>query len=113
MERQGISPRVQIFGTDIGLIMLATGAAQLITAPIAVALERRVDAGVLTAAGFLVFGLGVGLSAFQTTTTDAASMFWPQIIRGIAIMFCLLPPTRRHWAIWPPRAFPTPVASST
>ena len=21
-------------------------------------------------------------------------MFWPQVIRGLAIMFCLLPPTR-------------------
>jgi DHA2 family multidrug resistance protein len=21
-------------------------------------------------------------------------MFWPQVIRGVAIMFCLLPPTR-------------------
>ena len=21
-------------------------------------------------------------------------MFWPQIVRGVAIMFCLLPPTR-------------------
>jgi DHA2 family multidrug resistance protein len=79
---------------EIGLIMLATGIAQLITAPIAVALESRMDARLLTAGGFLLFGVGVGLSAFQTTTTDAAAMFWPQIIRGVAIMFCLLPPTR-------------------
>lgn len=79
---------------EIGLIMLVTGAAQLITAPIAVQLETRVDPRLLTAGGFLLFGVGVGLSAFQTPTTDAAAMFWPQIIRGVAIMFCLLPPTR-------------------
>jgi len=79
---------------EIGLIMLATGAAQLITAPIAVQLETRIDPRLLTAGGFLVFGIGVGLSAFQAPTTDAAAMFWPQIIRGVAIMFCLLPPTR-------------------
>ena len=79
---------------EIGLIMLATGVAQLVTAPIVVVLERRVDARVLTSCGFAVFGLGLGLSAFQTPDTDAGDMFWPQIIRGLAIMFCLLPPTR-------------------
>jgi DHA2 family multidrug resistance protein len=31
---------------------------------------------------------------FQTRNTDFHEMFWPQIIRGVAIMFCLLPPTR-------------------
>jgi MFS transporter, DHA2 family, multidrug resistance protein len=79
---------------QIGEIMLVTGVAQLATAPIAVALERRVDARLLTGFGFLLFGLGLGMSAFETTQTDFAQMFWPQIVRGVAIMFCLLPPTR-------------------
>ena len=34
------------------------------------------------------------MSAFQTPETDFAGMFWPQVVRGLAIMFCLLPPTR-------------------
>ncbi len=79
---------------DIGKIMLVTGIAQLATAPVAVALERRLDARLLTAAGFALFAIGLGLSAFQTRDTDFAGMFWPQIVRGVAIMFCLLPPTR-------------------
>jgi len=79
---------------QIGEIMLVTGVAQLITAPIAVALERRVDVRILTGCGFLVFGLGMGLSALQTEQTDFSQMLWPQILRGSAIMFCLLPPTR-------------------
>ena len=79
---------------DIGLTMLVTGAAQLATAPIAVALERRLDPRLLTVVGFVLFALGLGLSTFQTRTTDFNEMFWPQIIRGAAIMFCLLPPTR-------------------
>ena len=29
-------------------------------------------------------------------------MFWPQIVRGIAIMFCLLPPTRIALGALPP-----------
>lgn len=79
---------------QIGLTMLVTGAAQLAMSPIAVALERRLDPRLLTAAGFSLFALGLGLSMFQTRNTDFNQMFWPQIIRGAAIMFCLLPPTR-------------------
>jgi DHA2 family multidrug resistance protein len=79
---------------QIGSTMLVTGAAQLAIAPIAVALERRLDARLLTAVGFALFALGLGLSTFETRDTDFSEMFWPQIIRGVAIMFCLLPPTR-------------------
>jgi DHA2 family multidrug resistance protein len=79
---------------QIGRIMLVTGVAQLLTAPAAVALERRLDPRALTAFGFLLFALGLGLSVFGTPDTDFRGMFWPQVIRGVAIMFCLLPPTR-------------------
>ena len=90
----------------IGEIMLATGVAQLISAPIAVALERRVDPRLLTAFGFALFALGIAMSAFQTGATDAAEMFWPQVVRGFAIMFCLLPPTRLALGRLPPEAIP-------
>ena len=79
---------------EIGAIMLVTGVTQLMTAPIAVALEQRVEARLLTSLGFAVFGVGLGLSGLQTPETDFNGMFWPQVIRGLAIMFCLLPPTR-------------------
>ncbi|HEY2481132.1 MAG TPA: DHA2 family efflux MFS transporter permease subunit [Caulobacteraceae bacterium] len=78
----------------IGEIMLVTGLAQLATAPIAVALERRIDPRLLAAAGFAVFGLGLALSTNQTAETDFRQMLVPQIVRGCAVMFCLLPPTR-------------------
>jgi DHA2 family multidrug resistance protein len=79
---------------QIGRIMLVTGLAQLLTAPMAVALERRSGARTLSAFGFLLFAVGLGMSGFQTGDTDARQMFWPQVVRGVAIMFCLLPPTR-------------------
>jgi len=79
---------------EIGTIMLVTGGAQLIAAPLAAMLEVRIGARVLTAAGFALFALGLGLSALQPRTADFDEMLWPQIVRGIAIMFCLLPPTR-------------------
>jgi MFS transporter, DHA2 family, multidrug resistance protein len=79
---------------ETGQIMLVTGLAQLATAPIAVALERRVDPRILTAFGFGLLTVGIGLSARQTIDTDFDEMLVPQIVRGVAFMFCLLPPTR-------------------
>jgi DHA2 family multidrug resistance protein len=79
---------------QIGTIMLATGGAQLLIAPVAVALEQRINAKLLSAAGFTLFAAGLGLSASQTPETDFSAMFLPQVVRGLAIMFCLLPPTR-------------------
>ena len=79
---------------EIGTIMLVTGAAQLIAAPIAGIMESRFDPRWLSAAGFGLFALGLGYSASQSRVADFDEMFWPQVVRGVAIMFCLLPPTR-------------------
>ena len=79
---------------EIGKIMLVTGVAQLAVAPLAVALVRRVDERLLTGLGFLLFAIGLGLSSIQTRATDFDEMFWPQLVRGSAIMLCILPPTQ-------------------
>ena len=86
----------------IGEIMLVTGIAQLVTAPIAVWAERRIDARWLTAFGFALFAAGLLLSAHQTAATDFKEMIVPQVVRGAAIMFCLLPPTRMALGRLPP-----------
>jgi MFS transporter, DHA2 family, multidrug resistance protein len=57
-------------------------------------LVQRFDERPLTAAGFLAFAVGLGLSTLQTKATDFDEMFWPQMIRGWAIMFCILAPTQ-------------------
>jgi len=79
---------------EIGTIMLVTGIAQLVAAPVAAILESRLGARLLTSAGFALFAVGLGLSYLQPRTADFDEMLWPQIVRGVAIMFCLLPPTR-------------------
>ncbi len=78
---------------EIGQIMLVTGVAQLAAAPVAAALVRRCDERLLSALGFLLLAAGLGLSSVQTRETDFQEMFWPQMMRGCAIMFCILPPT--------------------
>jgi DHA2 family multidrug resistance protein len=79
---------------EIGTIMLVTGLAQLVTAPFAAVLESRLGARSLTGIGFALFAVGLAMSAKQTRLADFDEMLWPQVVRGIAIMFCLLPPTR-------------------
>jgi DHA2 family multidrug resistance protein len=90
----------------IGEIMLVTGATQLATTPMVVQAERRVAASSLTLLGFAALGIGLGLSSFQTRETDFDAMFWPQVIRGAAIMLCFLPPTRLALGHLPPEQLP-------
>jgi DHA2 family multidrug resistance protein len=79
---------------EVGKIILVTGVVQFVTAPIAALLEQRYDERYLSAFGFLLFGIGVAMSCIQTSATDYDQMFWPQVVRGFAVMFCILPPTR-------------------
>ena len=78
---------------EIGLIMLVTGATQLLTAPLAPPLERRVDRRLLTGIGYALFAVGLVSNGFQTYRTDFDELFWPQVLRGAAVMLCLLPTT--------------------
>jgi DHA2 family multidrug resistance protein len=78
----------------IGQVMLVTGAAQLAVAPIAVWMEQRVNARLLSILGFAFFGAGLAMSMYDTPKTDFDGMLWPQIVRGAAVMLCLLAPTR-------------------
>jgi MFS transporter, DHA2 family, multidrug resistance protein len=90
----------------IGEIMLVTGAAQLAAAPIAGLLESRINPRLLSAFGFALFAVGLGLSAFESRTADYDEMFWPQVLRGLAAMFCLLPPTRLALELLPHKQVP-------
>ena len=80
---------------DVGLIILVTGVVQFVTAPAGsravAALRRR---RYLTAFGFPFSVLDWRRGCIQTSTTDYDQMFWPQVVRGFAVMFCILPPTR-------------------
>ena len=66
----------------IGEIMVVSGAAQLMTAPVAAWAETRVDARLLTAFGFALFGVGLIANGFTTLTSDFDALFWPQVMRG-------------------------------
>ncbi|HEY4125213.1 MAG TPA: DHA2 family efflux MFS transporter permease subunit [Rhizomicrobium sp.] len=86
---------------EIGKIMIVAGAAQLLAAPFAAYLETRIDARKLAFAGFAVFAAGLLANGFQNPRWDFGEFFWPQTLRGVAIMFCLLPSTRLALDGWP------------
>jgi MFS transporter, DHA2 family, multidrug resistance protein len=79
---------------SIGMVILVTGIAQLLSAPLTVQIDRFMDARMLSAIGFLAFATGLGLSGFQTIATGYNEMFWPQVIRGSFVALCILPSIR-------------------
>jgi DHA2 family multidrug resistance protein len=86
---------------EIGLIMAVTGGAQLLTAPAAAFAETRVNAKWVAALGFALFGLGLFTNGFATVRTDFDGLFWPQVLRGVSLLLCLLPATRLALDQWP------------
>jgi DHA2 family multidrug resistance protein len=78
---------------EIGVIMTVMGVAQLVAAPFATIADRRLPAQWVTAIGFALFAAGALTNAFQTPKTDFAGLLFPQILRGAALLFCILPIT--------------------
>ena len=78
---------------EIGITMTVMGAAQLIVAPLATFADRRLPAQLVVAIGFGLFALGSLANAFETPRSDFAELLLPQILRGAALLFCILPIT--------------------
>jgi DHA2 family multidrug resistance protein len=78
---------------EIGVIMTVMGVSQLVAAPLATIADRRLPASWVVTFGFGLFAAGAFANAFQTPTTDFAGLLIPQILRGTALLFCILPIT--------------------
>jgi DHA2 family multidrug resistance protein len=87
---------------ETGTVMVVTGAAQLATSPLAAALERRVEARRLAALGYALFAAGLLLNARATPAWDFRELALPQVLRGAALLLCLLPTTRLALGQLPP-----------
>ncbi|MES1200388.1 MAG: DHA2 family efflux MFS transporter permease subunit [Pseudomonadota bacterium] len=85
---------------EIGIIMLVSGVAQFIVAPFAAVLETKVWPKLLVFVGFATFGIGLFINGDATPSSDYAYLFWPQALRGAAVMLCLLPATRLALEGW-------------
>jgi MFS transporter, DHA2 family, multidrug resistance protein len=88
---------------EIGTIMVVAGVAQVIAAPVVALGESRFDGRIVIGLGYGLFAVGLFLNAASTTQSDFDGFFWPQILRGVAIMMCILPSTRLAMEGWAPQ----------
>lgn len=77
---------------QIGFTMMVTGIAQFFSAPVAGRmLSSGIDLRIMLAFGLVLFGYGCYLNSFLTVDAKYDEFFWPQCLRGFALMFCFLP----------------------
>lgn len=76
---------------EIGETVFVTGAAMFLAAPVVGTLSRRFDPRRIIVLGLL----GFSLSSLELTPITAdwgfAELFWPQALRGVSLMMCMVP----------------------
>ncbi len=76
---------------QIGTTVFVTGIAQIASTVLAARLSQRVDARWTISAGLLLFAVSLWLFSAMTPEWGFAALFWPQVLRGFAIMLCIVP----------------------
>ena len=75
----------------IGETMFVSGAAMFLTAPIVGRLMQRIDMRLIIAIGLVIFALGSFQMTWITRDYDFYELLLPQILRGIGMMFAMVP----------------------
>jgi DHA2 family multidrug resistance protein len=75
----------------IGETMFVSGLAMFLTAPIAGRLVAKVDQRFMLMFGFLCFAIGTCWMTYVTKDWDFWELWWPQIFRGVGLMFAIIP----------------------
>lgn len=76
---------------EIGETMFLTGVAMFFTAPFAGRLSTKLDPRVMLAMGIFGFAIGTFLASTLTKDWGFHELIWPQIFRGVSLMFCMVP----------------------
>jgi MFS transporter, DHA2 family, multidrug resistance protein len=95
----------QIRGYDalmIGNTMFVSGLAMFLSAPIAGQLSQRFDPRYMLIGGFVLFAIGTWQMTYVTSDWDFWELLWPQIFRGIGLMFSIVPVTNTALGTLPP-----------
>jgi DHA2 family multidrug resistance protein len=75
----------------IGETMFVSGLAMFLTAPVAGRLAGKIDERLMLVAGFLSFAVGTWWMTYLTGDWDFNELLWPQIFRGVGLMFAIVP----------------------
>jgi DHA2 family multidrug resistance protein len=95
----------QVRGYDalmIGDTMFVSGVAMFLTAPAAGQLSQRFDPRYVLIGGFVLFALGTWQMTYVTKDWDFWELLWPQIFRGVGLMFAIVPVTNTALGTLPP-----------
>ena len=86
----------------IGETMFVSGLVMFVTAPIAGQLVERFDPRFVLIAGFVFFAIGTWQMTYLTADYDFWELLWPQIFRGVGLMFSIIPVTNASLGTLPP-----------
>jgi DHA2 family multidrug resistance protein len=78
---------------QVGQVMAVPGVAMLLSMPMVRIARRHLQARNCVAIGLIIFSCALWSNSTMTASTGNAQLFWPQVMRGLAIMFCLGPIT--------------------
>jgi MFS transporter, DHA2 family, multidrug resistance protein len=77
----------------IGDTMFVSGLAMFLSAPIAGQLSQKFDPRYMLIGGFVLFAIGTWQMTHVTRDWDFWELLWPQIFRGLGLMFAIVPVT--------------------
>ena len=86
----------------IGDTMFVSGLAMFLSAPLAGQLSQRFDPRFMLIGGFILFAIGTWQMTYVTQDWDFWELFWPQIFRGVGLMFSIVPVTNTALGTLPP-----------
>jgi len=76
---------------QIGQYIMVTGLFQFLSAFVAGPLAKAIDLRLMLTLGFFLFGVGSWMNGDLTHDSGYWEFFWPQAVRGFALMFIFLP----------------------
>jgi MFS transporter, DHA2 family, multidrug resistance protein len=76
---------------QIGTTVFVVGCAQLLSTIIAARLSEAVDRRIVITVGLSLFAFSLWLTSHLTAQWGFAELFWPQAVRGLAVMLCIVP----------------------
>src|SRR5689334_18361056 len=86
----------------IGETMFVSGLAMFLSAPLAGQLSQRFDPRFTLTGGFVLFAVGTWEMTYMTKDWDFWELLWPQIFRGVGLMFSIVPVTNTALGTLPP-----------
>jgi DHA2 family multidrug resistance protein len=71
--------------------VFVVGIAQILSTIVAARVSQTVDRRIVITIGLSLFALSLWLTSHMSSEWGFAELFWPQAVRGLAVMLCIVP----------------------